>query len=125
MVGRMLGRKDIASIEALIMIAVRFVLVWQIAIAAVLFVSAQPLTQLLTSDVSVQHILMIHLVRVPISLGALGICMLMVSICNAMGLPMRALLISALRLFVCYLPVLWIGAHFAGLSGLFYWRNVR
>lgn len=66
-----------------------------------------------------QHILLIHLTRVPISLGALGICMLMVSVCNAMGLPMRALLISALRLFVCYLPVLWLGVHFAGLTGLF------
>ncbi|MCD9522437.1 MATE family efflux transporter [Photobacterium carnosum] len=119
MVGRLLGRKDIVSIEKLIMIAVRFILVWQVVIAVILFLSAQPLAQLLTTNTSVQQILMIHLTRVPISLGALGICMLMVSVCNAMGLPMRALLISALRLFVCYLPVLWIGAHYSGLSGLF------
>jgi len=30
--------------------------------------------------------------------------MMMVSSCNAMGLPMRALTISILRLFACYLP---------------------
>lgn len=56
---------------------------------------------------------------VPISLGSLGICMLMVSICNALVLPMRALVISGLRLFVCFLPLLWLGAKLAGLHGLF------
>jgi Na+-driven multidrug efflux pump len=42
----------------------------------------------------------------------------MVSVCNALGMPMRALLISCLRLFVCFLPMLWIGAQLAGINGL-------
>ncbi|MGF1760989.1 MATE family efflux transporter [Photobacterium sagamiensis] len=119
MIGRLLGAGDIKKIKALVGIAVKFVLIWQLLIAAILFVVSPYLSQLLTSEVSVGNVLSIHLTWLPISLGPLGVCMLMVSICNALSLPMRALLISGLRLFVCFLPVLWLGAYLAGLEGMF------
>ncbi|WP_443147337.1 MATE family efflux transporter [Photobacterium sp. MCCC 1A19761] len=119
MVGRMLGAKEIDKIKALVGIAVKFVLIWQLVIATILLVTSPVLTALLTSEASVSDILSIHLTWVPISLGPLGVCMLMVSICNALVLPMRALLISGLRLFVCFLPLLWLGAQLAGIQGLF------
>ena len=42
----------------------------------------------------------------------------MVSVCNALGLAMRALLVSTLRLFLCYLPLLWLGSQINGIFGL-------
>jgi putative MATE family efflux protein len=119
MVGRMLGEKDIFRIKALISISIKFLLGWQLAVAAVLFIASPYLAELLTSEESVRSVLLIHLTWVPISLGSLGVCMLMVSICNALALPMRALLISGLRLFICFLPMLWIGIQLLGLNGLF------
>ncbi|EAS41288.1 MATE family efflux transporter [Photobacterium profundum] len=119
MVGRMLGEKDIHRIKALVNISIKFLLGWQLAVAAVLFIASPYLAELLTSEESVRSVLLIHLTWVPISLGSLGICMLMVSICNALALPMRALLISGLRLFVCFLPLLWLGTQLLGLNGLF------
>ncbi|PSW06657.1 MATE family efflux transporter [Photobacterium lipolyticum] len=119
MVGRLLGAGDINKIKALVGIAVKFVLIWQLLVATMLFFASPFLSQLLTSEVSVGSVLSIHLTWLPISLGPLGVCMLMVSICNALSLPMRALLISGLRLFVCFLPILWLGAYLAGLEGMF------
>jgi MATE family, multidrug efflux pump len=119
MVGRMLGEKDIHRIKALVNISIKFLLGWQLAVAVVLFIASPYLAELLTSEESVRSVLLIHLTWVPISLGSLGICMLMVSICNALALPMRALLISGLRLFVCFLPLLWLGTQLLGLNGLF------
>ncbi|MGF1723518.1 MATE family efflux transporter [Photobacterium nomapromontoriensis] len=119
MVGRMLGSGELDKVKSLIRLAVKFVLVWQLAIAALLWFFASGLTTLLTSEDSVRHILQIHLTWVPLSLGPLGVCMLMVSVCNALTLQMRALLISALRLFVCFLPAIWLGARLAGIEGLF------
>ncbi|GAB3520976.1 MATE family efflux transporter [Photobacterium alginatilyticum] len=119
MVGRMLGAGEICKIKALIKLAVKFVLIWQFVIAAALFVTSPVLSHLLTSELSVSEILSVHLFWVPVSLGPLGVCMLMVSICNALALPMRALLISGLRLFVCFLPAIWLGAQLGGLEGLF------
>lgn len=119
MVGRMLGAGEINKIKALIKLAVKFVLIWQFVIAAALFLGSSVLSSLLTSESTVSEILSLHLVWVPLSLGPLGVCMLMVSICNALALPMRALLISGLRLFICFLPAIWLGTKIAGLEGLF------
>ncbi|PSV56653.1 MATE family efflux transporter [Photobacterium sp. GB-3] len=119
MVGKRLGKRDIQGIKTLINIAVSFVLAWQFIIAIIIFLLSSPLSSLLSSDVKVQQVLLMHLTRVPISLGALGVCMIMVSICNALAMPMRALFISAWRLFICFLPILWIGSQLAGLPGLF------
>lgn len=45
--------------------------------------------------------------------------MLMVSLSNAIGQSYYALLISALRLFVFFLPCLWLGAKLGDIEGLF------
>jgi len=119
MVGRFLGAGDLDTVRALVRIAVRFVLAWQLVIAVVWFVSSGVIAGLLTGDAGVASTLGVYLRRVPLSYGGLGVCMLMVSVSNALGLPLRAMTISGCRLFVCYLPALWIGAQVADLPGLF------
>lgn len=119
MVGRYLGAGQIEEIQSLVKIAIRFVLIWQLAIALIWIISSDLVCNLFAEDAAVSGILKDYLLRVPISHGSLGVCMIMVSVCNAMSLPMRALLISCLRLFACYLPVLWLGAWLADLNGLF------
>ncbi len=118
MVGRLLGQNDIATVRKLVRLAVRFVVVWQLGIAMVWLLASGLVSELFTADTAVSDILGEYLVRVPLSYSGLGVCMLMVSVNNALGLPMRALLISTLRLFACYLPTLWIGSQLGGLPGL-------
>ncbi len=118
MVGRLLGAKNYPDIQALVTIAVKFILGFQFLIAVVTFVAAGPLSLLMTSDDQVKHVLDMHLMIVPISLGSLGVCMLMVSICNALGKSYTALTISALRLFLFFLPCLLVGAQLGGIQGL-------
>lgn len=119
MVGRYLGAGEIDKIRSLVKLAIRFVLVWQLAIAGIWLASSGLVSDIFADDASVSSILEDYLLRVPISYGALGTCMIMVSVCNAMNLPMRALTISGLRLFACYLPFLWLGAKLADMEGLF------
>lgn len=118
MVGRLLGAKNYTDIRALVSIAVKFILGFQLLIALLTFAAANPLALLMTSDTQVEQVLRMHLMIVPISLGSLGVCMLMVSICNALGKPYTALTISALRLFLFFLPCLWVGAQMGGIQGL-------
>ena len=120
MVGRMLGEKNLTDIRSLIKIAATFVLGFQVVIALVTRVFSSGLAGLMTSDSEVTTILNYHLMIVPISLGPLGICMLMVSVSNALGKSYTALTISALRLFAFFLPCLWIGSQLAGIEGLFW-----
>ncbi|MBF9003514.1 MATE family efflux transporter [Vibrio nitrifigilis] len=119
MVGRMLGANNLSQIRSLVNIAIKFIFISQLVIAALAYLLATPLTQLMTSEPEVRHILYCHLTVVPFSLGLLGICMLMVSVSNALGKSYVALTISALRLFAFFLPCLWLGAQWGGLPGLF------
>lgn len=119
MVGRLLGAQRIEDIRTVVSIACRYILLFQLFVAVVTFLLAGPLARIMTSEQAVSDILTWHLIIVPVSLGALGICMLMVSVCNALGKSYVALTISALRLFAFFLPCLWIGAELAGLKGLF------
>jgi len=119
LLGRFAGAKDWQSIEDLIRIAVRFIIIWQLAIAIIWLALSKPLTQLLTKDIEVSTLVMDYLLKLPFSYSGLGVCILMVSASNALGLPVRALIISILRLFVCYLPFLWLGAYLGGINSLF------
>ncbi|MGR5057035.1 MATE family efflux transporter [Vibrio rotiferianus] len=118
MIGRLLGAKNYTDIRALVSIAIKFILGFQLLIALLTFAAANPLALLMTSDTQVEQVLRMHLMIVPISLGSLGVCMLMVSICNALGKSYTALTISALRLFLFFLPCLWVGAQMGGIQGL-------
>jgi putative MATE family efflux protein len=118
MVGRLYGAKDGTKIISLVKIVVIFSLLLQAILAAVLFFFAAPLASFFSADSQVQSVIYQYLLLVPISLGSLGVCMLMVSVCNSLEMPMRALLISILRLFLCYLPVVWIASQLWLLEGV-------
>jgi len=118
MIGGMLGEGSIERIRQLIRIAVRFVVAWHLAIGLLWAIMSGLASDLFTSDTEVSQVLGSYLVRVPLSYSGLGICILMVSVCNALGLAMRALLVSTLRLFACFLPFLWVGAQIDGINGL-------
>jgi len=119
MVGRLLGEHKIAEIRELVTIACKFILGFQFLIALITFMVSNQLADLMTSESNVASILNSHLLIVPLSLGPLGICMLMVSVSNALAKSYTALTISALRLFVFFLPCLWIGSQIADIQGLF------
>lgn len=118
MIGRMLGGGEIQRIRQLVRLGVRFVVVWQLAIGIVWVMASGLVSDLFTSDQSVRTVLEGYLLRVPLSYSGLGVCMLMVSVCNALGLALRALLVSVLRLFLCFLPALWVGSQINGIYGL-------
>ncbi|GAL29152.1 MATE family of MDR efflux pumps [Vibrio variabilis] len=120
MVGKLLGAKNLVDIKKLVNIAVAYILGFQFVVAFITLLFANQLSALMTSEDNVYQILNYHLILVPFSLGPLGVCMLMVSISNALGKAKTALTISTLRLFAFFLPCLWVGAQLGGIQGLFY-----
>ena len=119
MIGRLFGSQQLERVHSLVVIAVRFVIGLQLCIALFWMLSRWLIAPALAPDQESEIYLMSYMLWVPISYAALGVCMLMVSVCNALGMPMRAVWISTLRLFACYLPALWIGASLAQMSGLY------
>ncbi|MFT6925877.1 MAG: putative MATE family efflux protein [Psychromonas sp.] len=119
MIGRLFGAKDCKTIINLVKMAVIFTVILQVILAVLLFIFAAPLAAFFSADSQVESVIYQYLLVVPVSLSSLGVCMLMVSICNSLAMSMRALLISTLRLFVCYLPLVWIASELWQLEGVF------
>lgn len=116
--GRCYGAGNWPEVERVMAAGLRMVLIWQIGLGLVLSALAVPLAELLVSSPAVQHSLAQLIRFLPPSYGLLGVCMLVVSSSNALGWPLSAMLVSFLRLFACYLPLLWLGSRLGGLSGL-------
>nr|WP_320135753.1 MATE family efflux transporter [uncultured Amphritea sp.] len=118
-IGRLRGRQQFAQIDQLMRIAIGFVIVFQLFIALIILFVSAPLSHLLTSDTQTADNVHQYLLLVPLSYAGLGISMITISACSAIGMPAQAVIISVIRLFGCYLPLLWIGSVLAGPTGLF------
>ena len=119
MAGKYYGAKQYGDIKSLVKVAALFVLAWQALLAIAMIIIAAPISLAMADNAEVADILQKYIAVVPLSYSALGICMVVVSVCNAIGLPNQALWVSTARLFVCFVPCLMIGSHFGGLNGLF------
>jgi len=120
MLGHMLGARQLDQAEKLVRLAAKFILVFQTAVAVVWLLLRPWLVTTLTQDADTSAYLASYMLWVPISYAPIGVCILMVSVCNALGMPMRAVAISMLRLFAFYLPAVAIGAALAGMLGVYY-----
>lgn len=116
--GRCYGAGNWDEIRRLMRIAARGVVIWQLTLGLALAALSAPLAGLLVEDPAVREDLAVLLLCLPPSYALLGVCMLVVSASNALGWPLRAVLISVMRLFIWYLPLLWLGKEVGGLTGL-------
>lgn len=120
MLGRMLGAGNLDQAHKLIRIAVRFILLLQVGVALFWLLLRPWMVNTLTQEPATAAYLSSYMLWVPISYSFLGVCILMVSVCNALGMPMRAVVISMIRLFGCYLPAVALGAYLADMEGIYY-----
>lgn len=120
MLGRLLGSGQLEEAHKLVRLASRFTLLLQVIIALFWLLVSPWLVSSLSADEVTADYLRSYMMWVPVSYSMLGVCILMVSVCNALGMPMRAVSISIIRLFACYLPAVALGAWLAGMQGI-YW----
>lgn len=116
--GRCYGAGDWGQIQQLMRLAIKVALVWQLGLGILLSIGAPWLAMALAGNPEVQSELTLLIRFLLPSYAALGICMIVVSAGNALGWPLRAMLLSSARLFICYLPCLWLGSQFFGWWGL-------
>ncbi|WP_447556563.1 MATE family efflux transporter [Vreelandella sp. EE22] len=116
--GRCYGAGDWGQIHQLMRLALKVAVVWQLALGVVLALGAPWVAMVLAGSAEVQQALSLLIRFLLPSYAALGVCMLVVSAGNALGWPLRAMLLSSARLFLFYLPCLWLGAGLFGWSGL-------
>lgn len=116
--GRCYGAGDWEQVRRLLRLALRVVVLWQLGLGLTLALASPWVAAALAATPEVREAL-VWLIRFLLpSYALLGVCMIVVSAGNALGWPLRAMLMSSARLFLFYLPCLWLGVSLGGLIGL-------
>ncbi|WP_254262407.1 MATE family efflux transporter [Marinobacterium weihaiense] len=113
------GALKIDRVKTAYRTAIRFALVWQLLIFAVLVLASGAIAGLFSKDPEVARWLQMWMLIVPAGFGFQAMTFLSASSFNALHQPMRAMRISLFRLFLMYVPLGWLGNHFFGLTGMF------
>lgn len=98
----------------------KFVLFWQILIYAVMVLLAPWIAQVFSTEQEVADIIVLFIWILPLGYGLQGVIILTNSSFNALHKPMMALGLSVIRLFICYVPLAYIGSLWFDLPGLFF-----
>jgi Na+-driven multidrug efflux pump len=113
------GAGQLKRVEVAYKISIRFILAWQIVIYILLAFSAHWIASIFTKESEVADLIKLFIWMLPLGYGLQGIVILTNSSFNALHKPMTALVLSVVRLFVCYLPLAYLGSVLFGLVGLF------
>lgn len=113
------GAGNMHRVEEAYKSSIKFVLVWQVLIYVVLVLTAPWIAEAFSKEQSVADIIKLFIWILPLGYGLQGIIILTNSSFNALHKPMVALVLSVVRLFVCYVPLAYLGSELYGLLGFF------
>jgi len=99
--------------------SVKFVLAWQLFIYVILVLIAPFIADIFSKEQVVADIIVLFIWILPLGYGLQGIIILTNSSFNALHKPMVALMLSVIRLFVCYVPLAYLGSVYYGIVGFF------
>ncbi|WP_337878960.1 MATE family efflux transporter [Rheinheimera sp.] len=114
-----LGACAYQRIEQAYRTCIRFILQWQLAVYLLLCAGAPWIAAVFTSDPQVAQYIRYFIWILPLGYGLQGLIILTNSSFNALHLPLSALQLSVVRLFVFYVPFAWLGGLIGGVVGVF------
>ena len=113
------GAGNMQRVEDSYKTSVKFVMLWQVLIYAVLVLISPWIAEAFSKEEAVADIIKLFIWVLPLGYGLQGIIILTNSSFNALHKPMIALILSIVRLFVCYVPIAYIGSLLYDLEGFF------
>lgn len=113
------GAGNMKRVEEGYKTSIKFVLLWQVFIYGVLVLAAPFIADVFSKEQAVADIIKLFIWILPLGYGLQGVIILTNSSFNALHKPMVALMLSVIRLFICYVPLSYIGSVWFGLEGFF------
>jgi putative MATE family efflux protein len=97
----------------------KFVMIWQLVVYLALVALSGLIANSFSDDLEVIRVIQLFIYMLPLGYGVQGVIILTNSSLNALHLPMSALVLSVIRLFVFYVPFAYAGSLAGGLNGFF------
>lgn len=118
-VAQNLGAKKAARLRETLRFVTKAATLWGLGAAILLASLAWPLARLFNDDPEVVRMTQQYLWIVPLSYAPFGVALLVASMFNALGMPLKSTALAALRLVVLAIPLAWLGSTLFGLPGVF------
>lgn len=113
------GANKLNRVNQAYTLCVKFVIGWQLLMFVIVALLAPYLAAIFTNEPEVADTIVLFLVIVPIGYGLQGVIILTNSSFNAMHMPLSALILNFLRLFVFLVPICYVGSLWFDLKGIF------
>lgn len=113
------GAGQLDRVMAAYRLVLKFVIFWQLFVYCLLVLGAGWIAAAFSTDQQVMELVKWFIWILPLGYGLQGVIILSNSAFNALHLPMSALVMSVVRLFVFYVPLAYLGSRIAGMQGLF------
>jgi putative MATE family efflux protein len=113
------GANKLNRVNQAYTLCAKFVIGWQLLMFVIVALLAPYLAAIFTNEPEVADTIVLFLVIVPIGYGLQGVIILTNSSFNAMHMPISALLLNFLRLFVFLVPICYVGSLWFDLKGIF------
>ncbi len=95
-------------------------LIWATFMAVVMFIFAEDIPRIFTTDPDVIANSIPYFYIVPITIAGYGFVFVSAAGLNAIGRPIYGLTFTVIRSMVLYVPLIYIGVEFQGIKGAFY-----
>lgn len=96
-----------------------FSVIWGLIAAVTLYLAAEPIASIFTSDARIIKATKLYLTLVPIGYGFRGMVQIVNSNINTLNKPIHASLIVAVQMIVLGIPILLLADHFFGVTGIY------
>jgi putative MATE family efflux protein len=114
-----LGAGNMKRVEEGYKTSIKFVLGFQVLVYVVLVLAAPFIADVFSKEQAVADIIKLFIWILPLGYGFQGVIILTNSSFNALHKPMVALMLSVIRLFICYVPLAYMGSLWFGIEGFF------
>jgi putative MATE family efflux protein len=121
-VGQNYGAGLLDRVRDAISLSNRFLLIYSLVFAVILFMFARPMAELFDENPVVVETATAYLRIVPFTYGAFGVMMISLGGFNSLGRPMPPAILTFVKFVIIYLPLAWVLTRSIGITGIF-WAN--
>jgi putative MATE family efflux protein len=114
-----LGARKFERARTALSLAVRFAVLFQLALYPLIYILAPYIARIFSDDIAVINVSVLYLRIMPIGTCFYGSLIVFNTAFNAAHQTHKTMLVSMVRVFLCYTPMAWLGGRLLHVPGLF------
>jgi len=118
-VGQNIGANKVDRAREALRLALRFALLWGAGSFLVLFLFANPIARLFSSEEEVINNIVLYLHIIPFGYALRGVFDIVTNVLNVLRKPLQSAGLVFMQMIVLIVPLIYLGSYYYGIQGIF------